>query len=918
MLRALALLTIVLYGQQNVATAQFNSFIHYTTADGLPSSEVYEVFQDKTGFIWFATDNGVVRFDGRNMEIFQGAEGLPDPVVFGFFEDTKGRIWFRSFSGRLSYFENSRILLYKYNSILTGFCQQSLLYSISVDSLDQVSFRTDNFIGKITATGKVEAANPSPTPRNTKNSGNERTTLWRGKRYVSYQDILFQLDSDGMHKVFQGKDQIISLSADQDDHLWIGYFNSDLERYADETFKNSIKLDFLNQKSVTSVLHDRTRGFWMSTLQDGVFYVPHLNYSRHELPMLSKIKVARVAGKNIIVADDNQTVILLDGQRFEIRKKISLPHQHILSIFSDSRKNYWISSKTNVSIFDSLLVLRNVIPLHLKDFYEDEKGYVWGFNNARIYKFATDGSVVHSLDLNDIHRGILASKPYIIMTGRTGFDVFDSELKLVRSPEIFRNYKISGISNLNDTTLLVATIGSGFFIVNKNNWLADQYVTGKKFIASNIYSVSVLDSALWLGTEKGIAITSLSSILDKKPNFFFLSKKNGLMSEEVSFLIFSKPNILAFSDHGFNSIPGQTRDASRLQTKFYLKQILINSKIKTLQRDSTLSYDQNSIQIKFGFIDFANQIIFVRSRLSPGRPWNYSTERSLAYNNLAPSSYALELEYATDAMHWVPANTGIRFTIAAAWWQRWYVQLAFFIFVLLIVYSFFRFRVTSLRQKNLHLKVLNDHKQNLIQAEISTLERERSRIAKDLHDGIGMSLAVIKLNLNKLNLKYTEAEITEIESDLSSTIQEIRDIIYNLTPAGLTWHGLAEVLDTYIHRSVDRIGIKIDLIRSGDDVKDPKISLFAFRIVQELLTNSIKHSGANHISIEVSSGKSLSIIYKDNGKGFIPDSAPKGSGLLNIQARLESLGATAEFTQGKPGVVYTIEIPLIVSREKYP
>jgi signal transduction histidine kinase len=90
------------------------------------------------------------------------------------------------------------------------------------------------------------------------------------------------------------------------------------------------------------------------------------------------------------------------------------------------------------------------------------------------------------------------------------------------------------------------------------------------------------------------------------------------------------------------------------------------------------------------------------------------------------------------------------------------------------------------------------------------------------------------------------------------------------------------------------------------------------RIVQELLTNSIKHSGANHISIEVSSGKSLSIIYKDNGKGFIPDSAPKGSGLLNIQARLESLGATAEFTQGKPGVVYTIEIPLIVSREKYP
>ncbi|HYC84249.1 MAG TPA: two-component regulator propeller domain-containing protein [Chryseosolibacter sp.] len=90
--------------------AQSYAVRNYSIAEGLPSTEVYDVFQDSKGFIWFGTDNGVVRFDGREMTVFRSHDGLEDPVVFGIMEDRHQRIWFRTFSGRLFTCENQKIV----------------------------------------------------------------------------------------------------------------------------------------------------------------------------------------------------------------------------------------------------------------------------------------------------------------------------------------------------------------------------------------------------------------------------------------------------------------------------------------------------------------------------------------------------------------------------------------------------------------------------------------------------------------------------------------------------------------------------------------------------------------------------------------------------------------------------------------
>jgi len=101
-----------------IAFSQQPSLRNYTVDDGLPSSEVYHVIQDSKGYVWFATNMGVSRFDGRSFRNFDVQNGLPENTVFEIYEDSKQRLWFVCFPFQLAYYENDSIYQYKYNSEL--------------------------------------------------------------------------------------------------------------------------------------------------------------------------------------------------------------------------------------------------------------------------------------------------------------------------------------------------------------------------------------------------------------------------------------------------------------------------------------------------------------------------------------------------------------------------------------------------------------------------------------------------------------------------------------------------------------------------------------------------------------------------------------------------------------------------------
>ena len=116
--KRIILLSFFLLRLNSIFCQQPTSY-NYTTTDGLPSSESYDIIQDKKGFIWIATDRGVSRFDGYKFKNFTTNEGLVDNSILSLYEDELGRIWFHAISGRLCYYENGKIFPYKYNNLLT-------------------------------------------------------------------------------------------------------------------------------------------------------------------------------------------------------------------------------------------------------------------------------------------------------------------------------------------------------------------------------------------------------------------------------------------------------------------------------------------------------------------------------------------------------------------------------------------------------------------------------------------------------------------------------------------------------------------------------------------------------------------------------------------------------------------------------
>ena len=205
-----------------------------------------------------------------------------------------------------------------------------------------------------------------------------------------------------------------------------------------------------------------------------------------------------------------------------------------------------------------------------------------------------------------------------------------------------------------------------------------------------------------------------------------------------------------------------------------------------------------------------------------------------------------------------------------------------------------------------HQQELNEHKVKTI-ALLQGQEEERKRISRELHDGIGQTLTVMKLLSEKIkNVEsLSEKEKTaffDLKSMVFSTIQEVRNISHDLMPAVLSDFGLASALKDLAERYTKSTSAKIDLkIELPTQRLDKSLEVNIFRIAQEALTNAIKHSQATEIKLRVAQNhKQLVFSLIDNGVGFLVGEnkskvAKSGSkttyGLQNMKQRAHLLNA---------------------------
>jgi signal transduction histidine kinase len=199
-------------------------------------------------------------------------------------------------------------------------------------------------------------------------------------------------------------------------------------------------------------------------------------------------------------------------------------------------------------------------------------------------------------------------------------------------------------------------------------------------------------------------------------------------------------------------------------------------------------------------------------------------------------------------------------------------------------------------------------------------EEERSRMAKDLHDGLGGMLSGIKLNLSAMkgNLVIQENDVrlfSKSISQLDDAITEMRRIAHNMMPEALLKFGLVEALQDYCDSINESKAVRMKFTALGINEKlTQSTEVTLYRIIQELVNNSLKHAAAKNIFIQLNKHpKGISLSVEDDGKGFNAAEAinKKGAGLQNVQTRVDYLKGTMSIdsTAGN-GSSINIEIPV--------
>ncbi len=189
---------------------------------------------------------------------------------------------------------------------------------------------------------------------------------------------------------------------------------------------------------------------------------------------------------------------------------------------------------------------------------------------------------------------------------------------------------------------------------------------------------------------------------------------------------------------------------------------------------------------------------------------------------------------------------------------------------------------------------------------LRTEEKERIRFAKEIHDGLGPLLSSAKMSLSALSLSDQNQRNTEIIRNTNYVIEEairsVREISNNLSPHILQDFGLVRAINNYISKSLALNNIPISFNTNLRAERfDTDVEVIVYRVICELINNSVRHSGASQIMLTLlyESGE-LIIDYSDNGCGFIPEAVKDvGMGLSNIVSRVNSIKGHTEISSSR-------------------
>lgn len=895
---------ILLYS--TVCSQEYN-YIHYDTKEGLAGSVVYRMCQDNKGYIWFATDNGISRFDGKTFKNFTTKEGLTDNEVLFIQNDSKGRIWIMPFNKTLCYYYNGVIYNSENDSSLKNihFNDYAIMNGENnkgepyFSTFDGVYVYKNNKQLKRIADYKKLAEKYSLDPADFVHTYYHQYPHPYGMVLYNKEYIFVETDDDF---IFRRKTK--SNTSRFEDNFKI---TPDLEiifykktppagfmsgTIVNENLRlvntsngswladsNGITNDkpFLPGKKVSHSMVDKEGNFWFSTLGEGIY-------------RLSSIAVKTFSPENdflCIEAQDRKVYagtgkgtlnIIQDATLKKIRFRKDPLEGNVPRLYTmkkDRKGNIFLGfDKYLVKYTGGSQLYSSVSPIKSIDIIDADHIVVCtNINTLKLRK--SDLKVIDTIWKTRGTKVVYDKGIYYIGT-LNGIVILDTNkhIKPIKLEGSALGRRIVDLCKSNDGSIWIASNDNGIFRYYEGK-IRDSINTANGLNSNICKSLFTHENYLWVGTNIGINKIDITS----KKIVKSYSSSTGLSTEIINAIYAMNDTIWACTPKGLtffneNLISDSSICTLDLHVMVSGKQVDPAAKLKLSPRDNNISFDYTAISFKS-----EGEILYWYRLLGLDTGWIQTSLSSISYPSLPPGNYEFTL-YAINKLGRKSETAIIKFSIVAPFWKTIFFWTTIGILSLFLLWYLMNLRYKALQKK--------EAERNKIAARISELEQLSLRAQINPHFVFNCLTSVQSFVLSN-DMQTANRYIGEFGSLMRQTLD-------NSSRSSISIASEIKYLESYLKLEQMRFPSKFNYSFQIDDHID-KDSLFIPPLfLQPFVENAIRH-GLRHkntadglIKIDIyKAGDNIIFSVEDNGVGRQAASQYKTSRHIEYQSKGISL-----------------------------
>jgi signal transduction histidine kinase/ligand-binding sensor domain-containing protein len=883
-------------------------FERFTRDDGLPDNSILALHIDRTGVLWVGAERGgIARRVGGRFERLAAIDEKPIERVLSFTESSDGLL--RANAG-------DSVIQIQREGPLVGRWEPSHgpgpTQLLLVDQAGTAWYTLASGLVPVTA----GAARP-PIPAVSVSSMVEDPGggYWIG----TFNDGLYYVpsaDSSALRRypLPNGREsyRVRSSLVDRENDVWFGTNASGLIRVKRNTFATYTVAHGLTNDVMTAVMADHAGVIWAAS---NCWGVSALDLVRRTVRVYKPRKPNDRTGDPCVFAMTESSpgtmwmgtygggLTRVQGGREEWlrHRPIGLRDSVVLALFTDRSGTVWIGTQAGgLAAFDGTRVTRS---------YTTADGLA--HNNVRAIYQARD---------NSLWIGTLEGLSHLV----------DGRFRSYTAADGLSAGHVRSIYEDADGNLWLGTYGGGL------NLFRDGRFTR-------------------ISREQGLADDVVSAILEDERGSFWMSGNRGIFrADRRELLAFAEGRVArvhsvlygeadglgdAETNGGFQ--PAGWKDArgnlwfptvgglavvtpSRLRTQdrpppVSVEEVVANGVVHPPGEEMAFGPGHTNVEFRYTGLSLSNpdRLVFRYRLENYDKDWVEAGSRRVAYYpRLPPGRYRFVVLAANRDGTWNEAGSSLDVRVRAPFYLSWWFRVAAALALTMLAVSIWYRREEAMARAQRSQAAFS---RRLLESQ----EHERKRIAGELHDGLGQELLVVR-NRALLALKHdglsppAREQLTHITEVVDQSLEGVRRLAHNLTPLQLDHLGLTTSLRSMVEAMGETSGINFTgAIDEIDGLLPVEHQINLYRIVQEGLTNLVRHDGATAASVSLkTNGNSLRVTIQDNGKGFRVERDERGQltggfGLSGMAERIRILGGDADLeSHPGSGTVITISVPL--------